>query len=175
MNKNSKILESEEQEKELFAELIDKYFYCSFGCSTEGEMKVREKEWKLLIEIFYSFTKVIPEKIDELITFTLKQIGEFETIDRCCVIRVSKDGSAMRNTHIWRKAGISDDFFFCGPLQMTQLHGGWLRSAILTLLIYLVLPIFRRKHKKKKMLCRQAELNQFWSFQLYMRKNCWGI
>lgn len=112
MNKNSKILESEEQEKELFAELIDKYFYCSFGCSTEGEMKVREKEWKLLIEIFYSFTKVIPEKIDELITFTLKQIGEFETIDRCCVIRVSKDGSAMRNTHIWRKAGISDDFFF---------------------------------------------------------------
>ena len=76
---------------------------------------------KMILEISKQFGSIISFNIDELINQALKQIGEFEGCDRCCVFSFSEDGTTMSKTHQWRADGIDTDLNSIRKFEVSQL------------------------------------------------------
>ena len=69
------------------------------------------KTQQLLLNIFYNFTKITPEKIDDLINLTLKGIGEIYGVDRCNICWLSEDGKRMIRTNTWVQKNVNCQFY----------------------------------------------------------------
>ncbi|MGI5848763.1 MAG: HD domain-containing phosphohydrolase [Christensenellales bacterium] len=72
----------------------------------EMTMKHQVESQSMIIKISHDFTKAEAEDIDQLICFTLKQIGLFNNDDCCYVYLLSDDESTMSNAYEWRRRGI---------------------------------------------------------------------
>lgn len=74
-----------------------------------GNIDVQTQQ--LLLNIFYNFTTITPDKIDDLINLTLKGAGELCGIDRCNICWLSTDGQRMVRTNTWLREGITCSFY----------------------------------------------------------------
>lgn len=74
-----------------------------------GNIDVQTQQ--LLLNIFYNFTTITPDKIDDLINLTLKGAGELCGIDRCNICWLSSDGQRMVRTNTWLREGITCSFY----------------------------------------------------------------
>ncbi|MHC1717814.1 MAG: HD domain-containing phosphohydrolase [Acidaminococcaceae bacterium] len=98
--------------QELPLELLEGYFPTHFS---EGEttniIKFNINTQRLLLKIFYNFTKITDDKIDSLINITLKGICEIYDADRCNIFRISEDRTKMCRTYTWQQEGLAPDCF----------------------------------------------------------------
>jgi len=69
------------------------------------------KTQQLLLNIFYNFTTITPERIDDLINLTLKGVGELCGIDRCNICWLSADGQKMVRTNAWLRKDVDSRFY----------------------------------------------------------------
>lgn len=104
MVKNDEDLISSEYLQELPIELLESYFPTEFNEEkTAAVTKFSYNTQRLLLKIFYNFTKVTADKIDNLINLTLKGICEIYEADRCNIFRISEDGTKVMRTYTWRR------------------------------------------------------------------------
>ena len=66
---------------------------------------------QLLLNIFYNFTTITPDKIDDLINLTLQGTGELCGIDRCNICWLSADAQRMVRTNTWVQDDINCQFY----------------------------------------------------------------
>lgn len=65
-----------------------------------------DKLWRLILTLSTNFIILSPEDIDDGINDVLKAIGSFANVDRSYVFQFYENGTKIRNTHLWRAAGI---------------------------------------------------------------------
>jgi PAS domain S-box-containing protein len=74
--------------------------------AAEIELQFRSQFERLVADISTRFVSAVGTS-DELVTETLKTIGEFTGLDRSYVFRISPDRGVMDNTHEWCAPGIT--------------------------------------------------------------------
>lgn len=103
-------LKNDSKLQELPLELLEGYFPTHFSeGKTTSIIKFNINTQRLLLKIFYNFTKITDDKIDSLINITLKGICEIYDADRCNIFRVSEDGTTMCRTYTWQQEGLGQD------------------------------------------------------------------
>ena len=111
MDNNDGDLQNDSKLQELPLELLEGYFPTHFSeGKTTSIIKFNINTQRLLLKIFYNFTKITDDKIDSLINITLKGICEIYDADRCNIFRVSEDGTKMCRTYTWQQEGLGEDF-----------------------------------------------------------------
>lgn len=104
-------VQTENKLQELPLELLEGYFPTHFSeGQTTNVIKFNANTQRLLLKIFYNFTKISDDKIDSLINITLKGICEIYDADRCNIFRISEDGTKMRRTYTWQQEGLITEF-----------------------------------------------------------------
>ena len=105
-------LQTDTKMQELPLELLEGYFPTHFSeVQTTNIIKFDINTQRLLLKIFYNFTKITDDKIESLINITLKGICEIYDADRCNIFCFSKDRTKMRRTYSWQREGIGQDFY----------------------------------------------------------------
>ena len=93
-------------------ELSEEWFQYPFSNSKiEILANIDAQTQQLLLNIFYNFTTITPEKIDDLINLTLKGVGKLCGIDRCNICWLSEDGQRMVRTNTWLRPEVDGRFY----------------------------------------------------------------
>ena len=97
-------LQTDSKLQELPLELLEGYFPTHFSeGKTTSIIKFNINTQRLLLKIFYNFTKIRDDKIDSLINTTLRGICEIYDVDRCNIFRFSEDNTKMYRTYTWQR------------------------------------------------------------------------
>ena len=93
-------LQTDTKMQELPLELLEGYFPTHFSeVKTTNIIKFDINTQRLLLKIFYNFTKITDDKIESLINITLKGICEIYDADRCNIFCFSEDNTKMYRTY----------------------------------------------------------------------------
>lgn len=93
-------------------ELSEEWFQYPFSDSKIKILtNIDSQTQQLLLNIFYNFTTITPEKIDDLINLTLKGVGELCGIDRCNICWLSEDAQRMVRTNTWLRKDVDSRFY----------------------------------------------------------------
>ena len=93
-------LQTDTKMQELPLELLEGYFPTHFSeVQTTNIIKFDINTQRLLVKIFYNFTKITDDKIESLINITLKGICEIYDADRCSIFKFSEDNTKMYRTY----------------------------------------------------------------------------
>lgn len=112
----------------LSSALLDEYFLRLFDKEeSQGSSKAADKAQRILLNILYNFTKVTTDKTDDLIKLTLKEVGEFEQVDRSCVFVFSEDGALIRKSHMWRNKATDNAFESLGDIT-DEISPWWMKK-----------------------------------------------